>query len=62
MEKQRFVVEVDGRHVAVDPAQQRVSLLDARGEELSGEGIQVAAGSLQGIFSMLEDVTSVKNA
>ena len=62
MEQKRFVVEVDGRRVAVDPAQGRVSLLDAAGEELSGEGIQVAAGSLQGIFSMLEDITGVKNA
>ena len=62
MDQQRFVVEVDGRRVAVDAANGRVSLLDARGEEITGEGIQVAAGSLQGIFSMLEDVTGVKNA
>ena len=62
MEEQQFVIEVDGRHVAVDPAKGRVMLLDARGEEITGEGIQVAAGSLQGIFSMLEDITGVKNA
>lgn len=62
MEQQRFVVEVDGRRVAVDQVNQRVCVLDAAGEEVSGERIQVAAGSLQGIFSMLEDVTGVKNA
>ena len=62
MEQERFVIEVDGRHVAVDPAKGRVSLLDARGEEVTGGRIQTAAGSLQGIFSMLEDVTGVKHA
>ena len=40
----------------------RVSLLDESSEEVCGGRIQVAAGSLQGIFSMLEDVTGVKHA
>ena len=62
MEEQGFVIEVDGRRVGVDAANGRVSLLDARGEEVCGGRIQVAAGSLQGIFSMLEDITGVKNA
>ena len=62
MQEQRFVIEVDGRQVAVDPAKGRVSLLDTAGEALTSSRIQTAAGSLQGIFSMLEDVTGVKNA
>ena len=62
MDQKRFIIELDGRRVAVDPAQKRVSLLDAAGEEVTGGHIQTAAGSLQGIFSMLEDITGVKNA
>ena len=63
MEEQRFVIEVDGR--GAWPWMRPMGawgLLDARGEEVCGARIQVAAGSLQGIFSMLEDVTGVKNA
>ena len=61
MEATRFTIELDGQRVLVDQAGQCVTLLDAAGTRASSETIQVAAGSLQGIFSMLEGVTGVKH-
>lgn len=46
-----FSIELEGRRVLVDPATQEVCVLDAGGAVISRERIQVAAGSVQGIFS-----------
>ena len=62
MKQQRFVIELDGQKVLVDQAGQCVTLLNDAGTRASSNAIQVAAGSLQGLFSMLESVTGVKNA
>ena len=56
-----FMIELEGRRVLVDQAGQCVTLLEASGTVATCSRIQVAAGSLQGIFSMLEGVTGVKN-
>ncbi len=61
MKKNPFIIELDGRQVLVDQAGQRITLTDDAGALASSERIQVAAGSLQGIFSMLEGVAGVKN-
>lgn len=46
-----FVLQVDGREVWVDQATQRVTILDEQGRPAFRERIQVAAGSVQGLFS-----------
>ncbi len=51
-----FAVEIDGRKVLVDQARQVVSILDKDGAVLFRDRIQVAAGSLQGLFSAVQDV------
>ncbi len=51
MSKREFVVEIDGRTVRVDQENQRVTILDAEGAVVFRDRIQVAAGSLQGLFS-----------
>ncbi len=51
-----FVVEIDGRKVLVDQARQQVSILDKDGAVVFRDQIQVAAGSLQGLFSAVQDV------
>ena len=50
MSESTFTVEIDGRTVLVDPERQEVSILDAEGAVLFHERIQVAAGSVQGLF------------
>ena len=47
-----FTVEIDGRTVVVDPAQQEVAILDDGGNEVFRGRIQVAAGSIQGLFEL----------
>lgn len=59
MKAEIFSVELEGRKVLVDRTSQEVSVLDASGNVLSRERIQVAAGSIQGIFSSLEGVAGV---
>ncbi len=49
-----FIVEIDGCRVLVDQVRQRVTILGEEGGVLFHDRIQVAAGSLQGIFSMLD--------
>jgi uncharacterized protein (AIM24 family) len=48
-----FELEIDGRRVRVNQQTQEVQVLDAAGTVAFSERIQVAAGSVQGIFSML---------
>mgnify|MGYP000990799961 FL=1 len=57
METGDFVVEMDGRRVAVNQSEQRVEILDDAGNVLFSDSIQVAAGSLQGLFMALSDST-----
>ena len=59
MNETRFVVEIDGRRVLVDQARQEVSILDEEGAVVFRDRIQVAAGSLQGLFSAVEDAASL---
>lgn len=61
MKTNHFVIELEGRRVLVDQKRQRVCVLDAEGAAVFNERIQVAAGSVQGIFSAIEDVTGAKN-
>lgn len=60
METEQFVVELDGRRVLVDRKRQRVCVLDADGREGLCDRIQVAAGSVQGVFAMLDGVAGAK--
>lgn len=59
MNKKSFGVEIDGRHVVVDQISQEVTVLDRAGHALYRERIQVAAGSVQGLFSTAEDTAAV---
>ncbi len=52
-----FTIEIDGRKVLVDQARQEVSILDGDGAVVFRDRIQVAAGSLQGLFSAVRDAT-----
>lgn len=54
-----FVLQIDGRRVHVDQAKQQVTLLDERGAVEFRERIQVAAGSLQGLFSAVDSISTV---
>ena len=56
-----FIVEIDGCRVLVDQVRQRVTILGEEGGVLFHDRIQVAAGSLQGIFSMLDDAARLGN-
>ncbi len=53
-----FAVEIDGRKVLVDQARQQVRILDEDGEVVFRDQIQVAAGSLQGLFSAAEEAAT----
>ena len=63
MHKQAFTLELDGRRVIVNQANQEVSILDDRGVVIFRDRIQVAAGSVQGLFdsisSAVKDVANV---
>jgi hypothetical protein len=57
MSEKEFLVEVDGRTVRVDQENQWVTVLDAEGAVVFRDRIQVAAGSLQGLFSAVDGVS-----
>ena len=52
-----FTVELDGRKVVVNQTTQEVNVLDDTGVVCFRDRIQVAAGSVQGIFSAVQDLT-----
>ena len=54
VEHATFEIKVDGRTAVVERESGTVRVLDSRGREVSREQIQVAAGSVQGLFSALE--------
>ncbi len=54
-----FAVEIDGRKVVVDQARQQVSILNKDGAVVFRDRIQVAAGSLQGLFSAVQDAATL---
>ena len=54
MSSHEFMVELDGRRVLVDQTTQSVRVLDVHGKPVFEDRIQVAAGSVQGIFSAVE--------
>jgi hypothetical protein len=62
MGNREFLVEIDGRSVLVDQEDQRVTILDENGTVAFRDRIQVAAGSLQGLFSALDSVQPGKLA
>lgn len=59
MKPGEFVVELDGRRVLVDQASQKVVVLDKQGAPVFEDRIQVAAGSVQGIFSAVEALPGI---
>jgi len=63
MHNQEFALEIDGRRVIVNQANQEVSILDDHGVVVFRDRIQVAAGSVQGLFdslsSTVEDVANI---
>lgn len=56
MQSKGFSVRVDGREVWVDQVTQRVTVLDEQGKAVFRDRIQVAAGSVQGLFTAAMDV------
>lgn len=58
MKSEIIRLTLDGREVVIHQATQEVSVLNTDGTEVSRERIQVAAGSVQGIFSAVEGVAS----
>lgn len=58
MNERYFSVEIDGRRVLVDQSSQEVVVLDGAGRPAHLERIQVAAGSVQGLFAVVEDATA----
>jgi hypothetical protein len=58
VEQTEFEIMIDGQRVVVNQATQVVKVVDAAGRVLFGERIQVAAGSVQGIFSSVVNLTS----
>ena len=56
-----FEIELDGRRVRVDQATGEVRQLGPDGRTVSSERIQVAAGSVQGLFSALEESANLAN-
>ncbi len=59
MDKGVFTVEIDGHQVVVDQAHQQVRILSGEGAVVFRDRIQVAAGSLQGLFSAVQDVADL---
>lgn len=57
--KQTITLELDGRRVVIDQATREVQVLDIAGNVVSRERIQVAAGSVQGIFSAVQGAANV---
>lgn len=55
MQSRIFMVEIDGRKVLVDQMERRVSILDGQGAVVFRDRIQVAAGSVQGLFTAALD-------
>lgn len=51
MPSNRFLIRVDGRDVWIDQATREVTILDGDGRSGFRERIQVAAGSVQGLFT-----------
>lgn len=54
-----FTVEIDGREVRVDQENGEVRILDEGGAAMFHDLIQVAAGSVQGMFSAFQDATTL---
>lgn len=59
MQKMDMCVELDGRKVLIDQSAQEVRILDEDGRIVLHERIQVAAASLRGLFSVLEDTSKL---
>ena len=66
VKKNEFTLEIDGRRVVVDQSTQEVSILDEHGDVIFRDRIQVAAGSVQGLFdsvsSAVKDVANINPA
>lgn len=59
MNQAPITLDFEGRRVVIDQATQEVRVLDPAGNLVSRERIQVAAGSVQGIFSAVQGAASV---
>ena len=62
MGESEFIMDIDGRRVSIDQANQRVTILDEHGSVVFRDRIQVAAGSLQGLFSALDGGLGIEPA
>ncbi len=62
MSYRKFMLEIDGRKVFIDQASQRVTIFDEHGIVVFRDRIQVAAGSLQGLFSALDGGLGIEPA
>jgi hypothetical protein len=57
-----FELELEGQRILIHPSRQTAVFLDVEGHSLAELPLQTAAGSLQGMFSMLETLDIAKNA
>ena len=55
MSEEKFALKIDGREVIIDQGNQEVSILDENGAIVFRERIQVAAGSVQGLFNPVKE-------
>lgn len=58
MPVKKFEIEIDGCRVLINPETQSVSIKKPDGALLFHDHIQIAAGSVQGLFSMATDAKS----
>lgn len=57
-----FSIEIDGHSVTVRQSGQQITVLDGDGNVIFRDRIQVAAGSVQGLFVALDDLQQGKTA
>lgn len=57
-----FAVEMDGRTAWIEQENGRITLLDAEGAVVFRDSIQVAAGSVQGLFAAVDVISSFRGA
>lgn len=54
-----ILVDIDGQKIRIDQSRQELRILDAAGCVMFRDRIQVAAGSVQGLFSAVEDAAGL---
>lgn len=51
MHERGFMIRVDGREAWIDQVSQQVTVMNEEGQAIFRDRIQVAAGSVQGLFT-----------